>query len=363
MREQCVALRDAHPDFLLLFQNSETAFRTKTGSPAQAPTRDGPLLQFRNVLKLQEAQRRKPAGTGHPRHSRAAGSSSFLPWKERYDAKQPHATSETHTRCAGAPGSRAVHPRRETLSLELDALIRSTRVLQGAPSIGRGPERPWPKLSVMDATSSQAVHRAPSGTRVTVLNFASGTRVGGDFLTGSLAQEEDLCRTSTLFASLSCGAARPFYEAGRAADAMGAHAALLSPDVFFFLDDGGQPIIPRRANVISCAAPNLREFPGDQGRQRQAGELIRTRTHLVLRAAGELETDHLILGAWGCGVFGNDPGVVAPAMLFALREHLHRHDSTLSEVTFAIPEPRPGGPDNLTTFLEAVLEHGGRARE
>ncbi|WP_168733462.1 TIGR02452 family protein [Deinococcus sp. Arct2-2] len=251
----------------------------------------------------------------------------------------------------------------QTVSLELDALVSGTRVLQSLPPVRCGPERPWPKVSVMGATSTQAVHRAPAGARVTVLNFASGTRVGGGFLTGSLAQEEDLCRTSTLFSSLSCDAARPFYEAGRAAGIMGADAAVLSPGVLFFLDEHGQPISPRRANIISCAAPNLREFPGDPARQCEAGERIRVRTRLVLRAAEELGTDHLILGAWGCGVFANDPAVVAPAMLFALGDHLKNDDSTFAEVTFAIPEPRAEGPDNLTTFLEAVVAYGGPARE
>ncbi|MFC4424835.1 TIGR02452 family protein [Deinococcus navajonensis] len=246
--------------------------------------------------------------------------------------------------------------------MELDALKRGTRVLQDSSPVGRGPERPWPKLSVMGATSTQAVHRAPSGTRITVLNFASGTRIGGSFLTGSLAQEEDLCRTSTLFSSLSCDAAHPFYEAGRAAGAMGANAAVLSPGVMFFLDEQGLPVMPRQANVVSCAAPNLREFPGDPARQREAGELIRVRTRLVLRAAEVLGTDHLILGAWGCGAFANDPAVVAPAMLFAQGDHLRLDDSMIAEVTFAIPEPQAEGPDHLTTFLEAVLEHGGPTR-
>lgn len=251
----------------------------------------------------------------------------------------------------------------ETIPIHPTRSVAGTRVILAedeAPKGSPGPA-PLPLLHVVDATSTEAVRQAPPG-HTAVLNFASGTRPGGGFLTGSLAQEEDLCRSSTLYAALSSPAALPFYEAGRAADHWGADALVYTPDVEFFLDGQGQPTTIRRADVMTCAAPNLRPFPGDSTLQQQSGEYLTRRGQMILRAAEAAGVSHLILGAWGCGVFANDPEVVAGALLSAIDAHRSKREAgILREIVFAIPAartaPPPGVKDNLTTFREVV---GGR---
>jgi uncharacterized protein (TIGR02452 family) len=69
--------------------------------------------------------------------------------------------------------------------------------------------------------------------------------------------------------------------------------------------------------------------------------VLRRRAELVLRAACAAQVDTLILGAWGAGVFGNDPALVADAFAAPLAGLYHR---AFSRVVFAILDGKPGEP-------------------
>lgn len=87
--------------------------------------------------------------------------------------------------------------------------------------------------------------------------------------------------------------------------------------------------------MITSAAPNAsalrqqRRFDADE----VTGALYR-RTELVLAVAAHHEVTRLVLGAWGAGVFGNDPAVVARAFADHLRG---RFAAVFELVVFAIP--------------------------
>jgi uncharacterized protein (TIGR02452 family) len=137
--------------------------------------------------------------------------------------------------------------------------------------------------------------------RPLALNFANGIHPGGGFLRGALAQEEALCRSSTLFATLE-------------SDAMyGAHLsqgnyessdwAILSPDVQVFRSDDGTALEkPWLLSFLTCAAPVATEVG-----QPRAGDLLQRRILRVLAIAAAWSFEVLVLGAWGCGAFENDP--------------------------------------------------------
>lgn len=169
-----------------------------------------------------------------------------------------------------------------------------------------------PLFEVTGESSLEAARRVTGP--VAVLNFASARNPGGGFLNGAQAQEEALCRASALYTCLL--EARGFYDHHRAhRDPFYTDRVIHSPAVPVFRDDRGRLLDePYTAGFLTAAAPNAgvvrRTAP------ERAAELPRV---LAVRAERVLETAvahgyrRLVLGAWGCGVFQNDPAQVAGA--------------------------------------------------
>ena len=106
---------------------------------------------------------------------------------------------------------------------------------------------------------------------------------------------------------------------------------------FFRDDDGGWLPAPVYTDVLTCAAPNasaLRQhgrFDADE-----CAHTLRRRAELVLAVAAHHGAERLVLGAWGAGVFGNDPEVVARAFADPLRGAFA---GAFAEIVFAVPDP------------------------
>ena len=147
---------------------------------------------------------------------------------------------------------------------------------------------------------------------VAALNFASAKNPGGGFLNGSQAQEESLARSSALYASLQ--QAPEYYRRHRAdPSALYSDAMILSPACPVFRDDDGNLLPePLPVTFITSAAPNAgavaRNAPGELV---MIPDTLRRRAELVLALAADHGAPTLVLGAWGCGVFRNDPDMVA----------------------------------------------------
>lgn len=188
-----------------------------------------------------------------------------------------------------------------------------------------------------------------AGQRVAVLNFASATNPGGGVLLGSSAQEESLCRCSTLYPCLLGDELRQkYYQMHRdRQDPTYTDACIYTPDVLIIKTDTGAPKrLPEDAmqpvDVITCAAPNLRERPNNAmnpgfdrpvflSRQELHSLHVR-RARKILSVAALHDADVLILGAFGCGAFCNPPDVVAAAYRNVLPEFAH----ALRTVEFAV---------------------------
>jgi uncharacterized protein (TIGR02452 family) len=199
-------------------------------------------------------------------------------------------------------------------------------------------------IEVTGETTLAALARlsAAPGGHLGCLNFASAKKPGGGFLTGAQAQEESLARSSAL---VPCLEARPeLYERNRAhGSAMYLDLVLFSPRVPFFRDDdGGWLAAPVLASVVTAPAPNagaLRQH-GSYARA-EVDDALRRRGGYVLRVAAHHGIERLVLGAWGAGVFGNDPRMVAD--MFAA--HLGgAFEGVFAEIVFAVFGPRPGDP-------------------
>ncbi|MBE6877354.1 MAG: TIGR02452 family protein [Ruminococcus sp.] len=196
------------------------------------------------------------------------------------------------------------------------------------------------KIQVSGEKSFQAAMRLRKeypDARIAVHNFASATNPGGGVKTGSRAQEESLCRCSTLYSCLNRSDLwESYYLFHRNRhDVRYTDACIWSPDVLIIKNDDDLPErLPEsefcKVDVLTCAAPNLRPKPynsmnpgkGDavQLTDRELADLHRSRARHLLTVAAANHDEVLVLGAFGCGAFRNNPRVVAQVYKEILNE-------------------------------------------
>jgi uncharacterized protein (TIGR02452 family) len=233
---------------------------------------------------------------------------------------------------------RAPDGREVSLAAWIDAARSGTR-LYGPEPVRTPPVAPVAvptRIEVTGESSLEAARRLTGTAPVAVLNFASARNPGGGYLNGAQAQEEALCRASALYVCVR--EARGFYDHHRAhRDPFYTDRVIHSPAVPVFRDDRGDLLpAPYMAGFLTSAAPNAsvvrRTAP------ERAGELPRA---LAVRAERVLETAaangyrKLVLGAWGCGVFGNDPAHVATAFRALLTDG-GRFEGHFEHVVFGV---------------------------
>lgn len=173
-----------------------------------------------------------------------------------------------------------------------------------------------PRIEVTAESSLQAAARL-TGERpgkVAVLSYASARNPGGGYLNGAQAQEEALCRGSALYATLL--RAPDYYAHHRAGrSAFYTDRVIHSPGVPVFRDDRGRLLdTPYTAGFLTSPAPNagvIRRTAPDVAHRIPAA--LASRGERVLEVAAVRGYRRLVLGAWGCGVFQNDPAEVAGA--------------------------------------------------
>ena len=215
--------------------------------------------------------------------------------------------------------------------------------------------------------SAMENHRKHPEWKITVLNFASAMNPGGGVKTGSSAQEESLCRCSTLYpALLRQSMWDAYYSRNREMmDPLHTDDCIYTPGIIIFKTDDDYPkLMPESdwvaVDVISCAAPNLRRRPGNShnpeyGRAVIISDADLYNLHLkrakhIMHIAAANGANALVLGAFGCGAFANDPMVVAEAYRDALAEY--RDYFRLIE--FAV-YCRPGETANYDAFREMII--------
>ena len=209
-----------------------------------------------------------------------------------------------------------------------------------------------PLVEVTDETTLEACRRLTSDSAVGdvfALNFASAKNPGGGFLSGARAQEESLARSSALYPSLQT--AQAYYVANRShRDSYYTDCAIFSPAVPVFREDDGTLLAePYAVSFLTYPAVNA-------GALRKSGDFdeakvedtMRRRIADVLAFAAAEGYRTLVLGAWGCGAFGNDVNVIARLFAEALAAPVRR---CFDRVTFAVYDTRPGQP-----FIAAFRE-------
>lgn len=176
-----------------------------------------------------------------------------------------------------------------------------------------------------------AADYARAGKKVCVLNFASSTNPGGGVTKGSSAQEEALCRCSTLYFCLKDDKLwEEFYLPHRlTGNPLYNDDCVYTPGIMVIKNDVSAPKRMEekdwyQVDVITCAAPNLRKRPSNRMNPNAGNvavklskdelyELLIKRIEQIFRLAAYNGAEVLILGAFGCGAFANPPEVAAKA--------------------------------------------------
>lgn len=215
----------------------------------------------------------------------------------------------------------------------------SIRPDEALPAVD-APKESETSVQVRNETTLQAAHGlAEKGLRPLALNFANGETPGGGFLTGSRAQEEGLCRSSALYATLQ---GDPMYASHAARpEPDSSDWMILSPDVPVFRDDTGATLEQFwLLDFLTAAAP----YAPTVGQPR-SGDLLEQRIRRVLAIAAAYGYRTLVLGAWGCGAFRNDPERTAQDFHNTLENEFQgRFEEVIFAITDWSPERRTLGP-------------------
>ena len=165
-------------------------------------------------------------------------------------------------------------------------------------------------------------HLLPEGSKpVLVLNLANPVNPGGGVRRGAKAQEEDLCRKSSLLLSLESMEAVPYYQYNKSLHSyMGSDAIMITPQVEIIKDEYGN-LLPESVvvAVMTCAAPMV-SYGKEGMTELQYRDMVYDRIVGMRKVAAYLDYQILILGAFGCGAFGNDAKVVSDLFYRALKD-------------------------------------------
>ncbi|KAK0643709.1 hypothetical protein B0T16DRAFT_416512 [Cercophora newfieldiana] len=168
-----------------------------------------------------------------------------------------------------------------------------------------------------------------------ILNMASPLSPGGGFLSGATSQEESLCMRTTLLPALR----DEFYRLPEL-------SAIFTPDVLVFRDARASSESESEdlkkgerwfVDVVSCAALRGPEVEGGRYVSGKDRELMRGKMRLVMGVCEAKGVKRVVLGAWGCGAYGNPVGEVAEAWRGVLRGKGRRWEG-VEEVVFAVKD-------------------------
>lgn len=168
-----------------------------------------------------------------------------------------------------------------------------------------------------------------------ILNFADALVPGGLVLVGATTQEENICRCSNLYQSLTSDIPKKhYYDANNELDfgrktnkSIYLDNLIYSPSVLFFKDDVTyKKVKPYYMDVITCPSPSTWIKP-----VKKEYEIIGRRTEQIVKSAILNGVTNLVLGAWGCGAFMQDPKVVSECFKNAIEKY-----GAFDHVIFAI---------------------------
>ena len=151
--------------------------------------------------------------------------------------------------------------------------------------------------------------------KIGVLNFASAKKPGGGVWTGARAQEESICRASTLYPCLNTEYLKDnYYSYHIEKKSENTNRIIYIPNILVFKSDNNvfSEMLDEKdwynIDIITCPAHNQRAY---KVQYEKLKEINYYKIKAIIECAVENDVDNLILGAYGCGAFGNDPQLVS----------------------------------------------------
>ena len=230
---------------------------------------------------------------------------------------------------------------------EINECVERTTIYREYEEVADKEDGDSVEISVEDLTTSGAISKYKDLKKLCALNFASFFNPGGSFghVPVHLAQEEYICKDSFLYNVLSEFQNEYNINKELRNKNLYRNFALYSPDVIFV---NGFYEEEAKCDILTCAAPNATAAGSYHKVSNEDIErAMYERIDFLLTVARENNVRNIILGAFGCGVFGNDPKVVSKAF----KELLKKKDYGFDKVIFAIP-----GGYNLKVFKDVFEE-------
>lgn len=196
------------------------------------------------------------------------------------------------------------------------------------------------------------IHAQSPKARIAVLNFASFKNPGGGFMRSAIAQEECICYCTNLYPALAAHNDDWYVPHQKCLHkGMYENQSLLSHGVTVLASEPGK-LLPAeeqfKVDILTCAAPNWTSaLEHGTLTDEELKDATRDRIKYVMRIFSNYGYDNVILGAYGCGVFKNDPTVVVYAFLKAMGIYKLKH------VTFAVPDKKSA---NYKAFSKALTD-------
>lgn len=202
-------------------------------------------------------------------------------------------------------------------------------------------EKIYGNVSVEPLDTVSAMFKYAAEGKTLVLNMASSKRPGGGVANGSVAQEECLFRCSNLF------------EISKELYPLAQDEFIYSKDVTFIKDKDYNKIFPVSCDVITIAAVNLNKNHIDSPEPvnpLQYQSLMLQKMNIIFKVARENGIENIILGAWGCGVFKNDPNTVAELFKVSLSSYRE----CFKNIVFAVINDRNSVANNYEIFRKRI---------
>lgn len=226
---------------------------------------------------------------------------------------------------------------------ETKEAMKNTEVIINGASLLREKGNKEQKIRVTHKGSVSVIEGVVTPSRVAVLNFADALTPGGLVFEGVETQEEDLCRCSNLYPCISQGKVfDDYYGYNRSLENdIYSDRLIYSKDVLFFKDEDYWCIpIKTKCDVITCPAPV----------ECSDKQIFINRIKCIIGAAYYKGVGTLVLGAFGCGAFGNDPQLVATAFKEVLDEY-----KLFDVVYFPFKCSETDPSNNYKVFKEVLL--------
>ncbi|KAI9147160.1 hypothetical protein HJFPF1_13192 [Paramyrothecium foliicola] len=253
--------------------------------------------------------------SAHPRAKRGADASELIA-----DPTAPN-TQKPAARAAGANG-----PSGPSASQGPNLLLQVTDTLTAARS-----------LLLNEATGNEDLGNKEA--KVAILNMASPLSPGGGFVNGASSQEESLCMRSTLLPSLK----DEFYR-------LPEFGGIYTPDVLVFRDASDEDLDKRDRWFVDCVSAAMLRMPETEidevtGHGKYSSDkdraFILQKMRAVMRIFQLKGAKKVVLGAWGCGAYGNPVGEIATAWKKVLVPGKNKKETWegIETIVFAINDP------------------------